>query len=117
MASKTWLEYRNGNLDISTLGHAYYNTNKEGILEILTTALFYDFHCLMSNEIIYLNYPRYLHDKKFKLNNDELIELDHLTTLILEPDSNFEALRNIWENNSKFRIMRGGTIVTTQPFS
>lgn len=77
---------------------------------MLTTALFYDFHCLMNNEIIYLHYPKYLRDKNFKLNNADLEEIDELARLMLNPDKNFNLLCEIWNNKSKFRIMTGGTI-------
>ena len=35
-------------------------------------------------------------------------ELDDLATLMLEPDINFFKLREIWNNNMKYRIMSGG---------
>lgn len=70
--------------------------------------LFYDFHCLMNNEIIFLHQPEYLVFKDFKLSEDELKELDSLAELLLEPDKNFDAIRNVWERETKFRILRGG---------
>lgn len=79
-------------------------------MESLTTALFYDFHCLMNDEIIYVHYPKYLREEKFKLDESELIELDHLAKLMLDPNQNFDLLREIWDTVSKFRIMSGGTI-------
>lgn len=69
---------------------------------------FMDFHCLMNNEIIFLHQPEYLVFKDFKLSEDELKELDSLAELLLEPDKNFDAIRNVWERETKFRILRGG---------
>lgn len=69
--------------------------------------LFYDFHSLMNNEIIFLHVPKYIKEKNFELNEDEYLELDELANLMLKPNENFESLRNIWENKLKFRIMCG----------
>lgn len=107
MAAQVWKLFREKKLDISKLGHAYYG---EKIIENLTTALFYDFHCLMNDEIIYLHIPKYLKDKSFQLDENDFKELDNLAELMLEPDRNFDTLTNIWNSNSKFRIMSGGTI-------
>ncbi len=70
--------------------------------------LFFDFHCLMNDEIIFLHLPKYIVDKNFKLSEEEFIELDNLAKLMLDPDKNFDTLLSIWENNEKFRIMSGG---------
>ena len=40
--------------------------------------LFYDFHSLMNDEIIFLLLPKYIQDKNFELSEDEYIELDNL---------------------------------------
>ena len=69
--------------------------------------LFYDFHCLMNDEIIFLHLPKYIQDKKLELSEEEYKELDNLATLLLNPDENFEKLLEIWNNKSKFRIMSG----------
>ena len=69
--------------------------------------LFYDFHSVMNDEIIFLHLPKYIQDKNFELSEDEYKELDELATLMLDVDSNFEELLNIWNNKSKFRIMSG----------
>lgn len=70
--------------------------------------LFYDFHSLMNDEIIFLHLPKYIQDKNFELSEEEYIELDELATLMLDPNSNFEKLLEIWNNEPKFRIMSGG---------
>lgn len=70
--------------------------------------LFYDFHSLMNDEIIFLHLPKYIQDKKFELTEKEYKELDKLATLMLEPDENFDKLLQIWNNEPKYRIMSGG---------
>ena len=70
--------------------------------------LFYDFHSLMNDEIIFLHTPKYIRDKNFELSEEEYLELDELATLMLDVDSNFEKLLQIWESNEKFRILSGG---------
>lgn len=69
--------------------------------------LFYDFHSLMNDEIIFLHLPKYIQDKKFVLSEEEYIELDKLAELLLEPDKNFDKIVNIWNTEPKFRIMSG----------
>ena len=70
--------------------------------------LFYDFHCLMNDEIILDFVPRYVLEKDFNLTEDELIELEELASLMLDPDTNFNKLNKIWESKLKYRIMSGG---------
>ncbi|MCI9177576.1 MAG: hypothetical protein HFJ28_03165 [Clostridia bacterium] len=69
--------------------------------------LFYDFHSLMNNEIIFLHMPKYIQDKQFELSEKEYKELDELANLLLEPDKNFEKLQQIWKTTLKYRIMSG----------
>ena len=71
-------------------------------------ALFYDFHSLMNDEIIFDFVPRYVLEKNFNLTEEELKELDELAHLMLFPDENFDELTNIWDTNIKYRIMAGG---------
>lgn len=108
-AAEVWRIYRNNKIDSLKLGHAYYDIESK-LLEIITTALFYDFHCLMNDEIIYLHHPKFLREKNFKLNEDDLIEIDNLADALLDPNKNFEKLCEIWDTNTKFRNMVGGTI-------
>lgn len=107
-AARVWIEIRENGFNSLKLGHAYYGKDK--LIEILVTSLFYDFHCLMNNEIIYLHYPKYLKDKNFKLDKIDLEEIDELAKLMIDPDKNFKLLYEIWNTESKFRIMTGGTI-------
>lgn len=86
----------------------YYSSDPATLgLKASIRCLFYDFHSLMNNEIIFLHLPKYIKDKNFELSNEEYTELDKLAELLLEPDKNFNELKYIWENNLKFRIMSG----------
>lgn len=69
--------------------------------------LFYDFHALMNNEIIFLHQPKYIMDKDFDLEEVDYQELDKLALLLLEPDKNFKEIKDVWDNNLKFRILAG----------
>ena len=77
-------------------------------LKAAIMALFYDFHSLMNNEIIFLHSPKYIQDKNFELSEEEYLELDDLAELLLYPDENFDELLNIWNNKAKFKILSGG---------
>jgi len=70
--------------------------------------LFFDFHCLMNNEIIFQHVPKYIYEKDFDLSEEELNELDNIANLMKEPNKNFKDLRNIWDSNLKFRKISGG---------
>ena len=61
----------------------------------------------MNDEIIFLHLPKYMQDKNLELSEEEYKELDELATLMLNPDSNFDKLLKIWNNNLKFRMMSG----------
>ena len=87
----------------------YYASSPKTIgIKAALHGLFYDFHSLMNDEIIFLHLPKYILDKNFNLTEEELKELDYLASLMLEPDVNFFKLREIWDNNLKYRIMAGG---------
>ena len=77
-------------------------------LKAALKALFYDFHSLMNDEILFSYFPKYIKDKNFELSEEEYIELDELATLMLNPDENFDKLAHIWETKEKFRIMVRG---------
>lgn len=77
-------------------------------LKAAIRGLFYDFHSLMNNEIIFLHMPKYIQDKNFELSEQEYQELDELAKLMLKPNENFKSLQEIWNKNLKFRIMSGG---------
>lgn len=76
-------------------------------LKAAIRGLFYDFHCLMNDEIIFLHVPKYICKKDYNLSEEELSELDELAKLMLDPNKNFDKLLEIWNTNNKFRIMQG----------
>lgn len=69
--------------------------------------LFYDFHALMNNEIIFLHVPRYIKEKDFELSEEEYQELDDLARLMLNPNENFIKLKEIWESTPKYIMLSG----------
>ncbi len=89
-------------------GQIYYASEpKTWGLKAALRALFYDFHALMNDEIIFLHVPGYIKDKNFELSQEEYEELDVLAKYMLEPENYFEELQQIWNTQTKFRIMRG----------
>ncbi len=76
-------------------------------LKAAVRGLFFDFHCLMNDEVIFYHVPAYVQDKDFVLSEEEYQELDELAELLLEPDKNFERLCGIWKAREKFRMMTG----------
>ena len=100
-AGDAWLRIRKGIEDGSR--YVYAGGNKS--LEAVIRAVFYDFHALMNNEISYLFQPSYIDGKFDRLTETELTEIDELATLLLDPDSNFPALADMWEGKAKFRIL------------
>ena len=72
--------------------------------------LFYDLHCLIGNsEMLYSQAPNYVLDSSSSRPKNNL-QLDELATLMLDPDSNYTALKALWDNTPKFRILSGGLI-------
>ena len=83
-----------------------------GLLVILWS-LFYDFHALMNDEIIYTHGPacNYGYKPKFEsLTEEELKRVDNLAHLMQSPDENFDALTKIWETEKDFRLLKGGLL-------
>lgn len=86
----------------------YYDSDPATLgLKASIRGLFYDFHSLMNDEIIFLHLPKYIQDKDFILNEEEYKELDNLAELLLNPDENFDKLLEIWNTTTKFRVMSG----------
>ena len=102
-AADTWLGIRKGKLKASNFIHA---SGFKGLLPALW-AVFYDFHSLMNNEILYNQMPRYVYFKFDKLTEKDFEEIDALAELMLEPDKNFDKLIKIWNTKKKFRILNG----------
>ena len=101
--AKVWLDVRNHKQDVNHFRHG----SKIKGLSMLARSLFYDFHALMNDEISYLFFPVFLStDEKFNnLSEEELQALDELAVLMLNPDKNFEKLREIFNNNKKYRVI------------
>lgn len=102
-----WLNIRNKNDD----PNRFYNSGYGRGAIVVLWSLFYDFHCLMNDEVIYLHVPEPATYKKFEtLTEKELKEIDTLATLMRNPFENFEKLQEIWNTNKKFRLLKGGLL-------
>lgn len=104
--AKAWLDVRSGKVD----GDHFWNAKPATGLKVVGWALFYDYHCLMKNEIPYIHNPDYLYFRWDTLGKKDLGELDNLAKIMLYPDENFEKLVKIWNTNKKFRILAGGLL-------
>ncbi len=102
-----WLNIRNGKDD----PNRFCNAKPERGMIVVLWSLFYDFHCLMNSEIIYVHTPEPGTYKKFnKLSKNELKEIDNLALLMQRPDDNFFKLQKIYNTNRKFRLLKGGLL-------
>ena len=107
--AKAWLDIRDGKVDPKH----FYNAKPEFGAIVVMWSLFYDFHSLMNNEIIYIYGPAggYGNDEKFNnLSKEEINSIDDLATLMLNPDDNFDKLLNIWNTKRDFRLLIGGLL-------
>lgn len=105
-AANSWLGIRAGKLEADNFVNA---GGFKGLMPVLW-AVFYDFHSLMNNEILYMQTPTYIANKFEQLSEDDLLEIDELAKLMLNPDDNFARLVEIWESEKKFRILNGPLI-------
>ncbi|MCA9487059.1 MAG: transglutaminase domain-containing protein [Candidatus Woesearchaeota archaeon] len=105
-AAKVWLSIRNGKSKPET----YVFAGGEMGLKAAIRAIIRDFHCLMNNEILYLQQPMYIANKFDTLTEKDFEEIDELAKVMLEPDKNFNALVSIWNTNKKFRILNSPLI-------
>lgn len=101
---QAWLAFRQGRIAAGQLR----NAGGERGIQAAVMGLFDDFHALMGHEIIFLHLPRYLVQKGLLPDAEDCRELDQLAELLLEPDQNFDALRQIWQTETKYRILSGG---------
>jgi len=102
-----WLNIRAGKVD----PQHFHNAKPENGAIVVLWSLFYDFHCLMNNEIIYTHGPVYGGYEKFKsLTPVELEKIDHLATLMKKPEENFDELIKIWETEKDFRLLSGSLL-------
>lgn len=106
-SADAWLSVRSGKMD----GGHFWNAGGNGGLIAVAWELFYDFHCLMNDEIIYFHTPEITNFGKFdKLSEEKLIEIDNLAKLMQDPDKNFDQLQKLWETKKEFRLLKGGLI-------
>ncbi|PIV68061.1 MAG: hypothetical protein COS07_05350 [Candidatus Aenigmarchaeota archaeon CG01_land_8_20_14_3_00_37_9] len=106
-AANTWLGIRKNNLNENNFINA---GGYRGLMPAMWE-IFYDFHSLMNNEIIYFHNPNYSRISEFnKLKEKDFKEIDDLAELMLDPDKNFQDLKKIWNTKKKFRILSGGLI-------
>jgi len=106
-AADAWLDVREGKIPEK---HFY---NEGGYSGLITTgwALFYDFHCLMNNEIIYLHGPRMVDLRYFdRITEKQLREIDNLARLMKQPDENFDELLHLWNTKKEFRLVVGALL-------
>lgn len=101
-----WLKVRQGKVD----GDHFWNAKPATGLKVVGWALFYDFHCLMNNEIVYVHSPEYLYNKWDNLTEKDKKELDGLAQIMLEPDKNFDKIVKIWNTEKKYRTLKGGLL-------
>ncbi len=105
--AKAWLDVRTGKVD----PQHFYNAKPERGTIVVLWSLFYDFHSLMNNEIIYIHNPVYGDSSKFgSMTDKELTKIDSLARSMLDPDSNFEELLRLWETEKDFRLVYGGLL-------
>lgn len=108
-SAKAWLDIRSG----KDRAERFYNSDGNSGLMVVLWSLFYDFHCLMNNEIIYQYGPicGYGNPNKFKnLTEEELKRVDSLANLMLDPYTNLNALKKIWETEKDFRLLKGSLL-------
>lgn len=102
-----WLNIRAGKDD----PNRFWNSKPERGQIVVLWSLFYDFHCLMNDEVIYVHVPEpALYEKFGKLSTKDLEEIDNLARLMQNPDKNFDGLEKIWDTNKKFRLLKGGLL-------
>ncbi len=105
-SADAWLAVREG-------GNGDYFNNAGGFKGLITIAwqLFYDFHCLMNSEILYLHHPELAMLQNFPKNSeDKLKEIDELARFMKNPDENFEKLQSIWDTKKEFRLLKGALL-------
>lgn len=105
-AANIWLDLRNKKLN----PEIYIFAGGENGLQATIRAIIHDFHCLMNNEILYLQQPMYISNKFDKLTEKDFDEIDELAELMLEPDKNFDALVKIWNTEKKIRTLNSSLI-------
>ncbi|MBI4532616.1 MAG: hypothetical protein HY711_01615 [Candidatus Melainabacteria bacterium] len=106
-SADAWLSVRDG----KAYPQRFWNAGGfEGLMPI-AWGLYYDLHCLMNNEIIYLHCPEHVRIGNFdNLSTRELTKIDELAQLMLQPDDNFYVLRKMWESTKDVRLLAGALL-------
>ena len=106
-SADVWLAVRNNQID----ENHFWNSGGTGGLIVVAWELFYDFHCLMNDEIIYTHSPEFTFFKNFPNITEKLLsKIDNLAKLMQNPDENFDELRKIWETDKEFRLLGGSLL-------
>lgn len=101
-----WLGICSGRLD----PQRFYNAKPERGALVVLWSLFYDFHCLMNDEVIYTHRPRWATQGFRALGAEELGKIDRLARLMQAPDDNLGELTALWETERDFRLLSGGLL-------
>jgi hypothetical protein len=106
-SAQSWLAVRQNKLS----SEYFWNAMPYSGLITIAWELFYDLHCLMNSEIIYMHHPKSAtFGNFFKLTKQELLDIDNLAKLMLDPDKNFYKLKEIWETKREFRLLKGSLL-------
>lgn len=100
-AAQNWLAVRRGEVDGSKF--IYADGRGTNSLKALGLYLFYDFNAIMNCELTFSFVP-YLWAHFDELTEQDLQEIDKVATYMSDPDVNFDQLKNIWENEPKWRL-------------
>lgn len=107
LPANAWLDIRAGRAD----PQHFYNAKPERGAVVVLWSLFYDFHCLMNSEIIYIYRPALGDYQKFEdVPQTELEKIDNLARLVQKPDENFDELVKIWETERTMKLLTGGLL-------
>lgn len=87
-----------------------YTVHGVSALENLATQVFFDFHCLMNNEITYTQAPIFIAIDFNTVEEEKLQEIDALARLMRQPDEHFAQLQTTWETRRDFRLLRGSLV-------
>ncbi len=101
-----WLAVRSGKINSGRFWNA---GGFEGLV-VIAWELFYDFHCLMNHEIIYLHTPIFIYQRFNQLTKRELKEIDDLAFLMKDPDKNFDELKKVWKKRREYRLLKGALL-------
>lgn len=102
-----WLDVRAGKVEPDY----FYNAGGFRGAMVVAWSLFYDFHSLMNDENIYLHLPELVRVHTFtNLTDTQLEEIDSLAKLMLDPDKNFDQLKEIFETKKEWRLLSGGLL-------